>query len=359
MSAPPDGYPVRVYSTGVLRTISLALYLAAFFLGGCAAAGTLLPGRPSVVPISPAQEMETATTALPTNINQIQPTPSQTSLPGGPSSTGTSDPARAQTVQGLQMGPSQAVGLGGFAFQPPGGYLVEINVVQATVSDPSGNILLTMTGTSPPQMAPAADLLAQFLENMGAGKGDFAASAPYPLTIAGIDALAADVRGILFDKPFTGRVAIALPSSTSTFNIMCLGLQDAGIDHWAAGGESLCRAVLASIEFFEPTDSACPVSDDPSYGYSPGNPIRVGDDAFGGPARQRAYLDNLRGPNFEPVVYERLGADSYADTILDRYTVSYPGGAGPALLYLDGNQFAALKSPVGFKCPRPFDIRAP
>ena len=43
-------------------------------------------------------------------------------------------------------------------------------------------------------------------------------------------------------------------------------------------------------------ESDCPVSADDTYGYEEGNPIRVGGDFFNGAAREREYLDTLRGP---------------------------------------------------------------
>jgi len=50
-------------------------------------------------------------------------------------------------------------------------------------------------------------------------------------------------------------------------------------------------------------------SDDPAYGVSTDNPVRLGlDDVFSGPRASRMYLEALRDGNFEPVVYRRVGS---------------------------------------------------
>jgi hypothetical protein len=194
---------------------------------------------------------------------------------------------------------------------------------------------------------------------VAADAGDFIASDPYPFAIGDTQGLAADIRGILFDRPFTGRVVVAVLSGERVFHLMAVGLQDGGVDYWAIQGEAIFNAVVGSIRFFEPTDSACPVAPDHDYGYSPQFPVRVGGDALEGPFRERLYLDNLRGPNFEPVTYERLGSEPYGETILDLYRLTYPGQDEPALLYLDEYTFETLQAPAGFKCPQPFDLPFP
>lgn len=251
------------------------------------------------------------------------------------------------------------VGIGGFSFRPVQGYLMEINVAQTTLSDQSGNFLLSMSGITPPHIQPIEDLLASFLGNVAGDAGNFKASPPYPYSIGSLEGLAADIQGILFDRPFTGRVVVALPPYANVFYMMGIGLQDNGNDHWQLRGAAVFEAIAASIEFFEPTDSACPVSDDPTYGYTTQNPVRVGGGPFGGPAREKAYLDNLRGPNFEPVQYERIRSESYAETILDLYQVTYPGQAEAAWLYLDEYTYQEPKAPRGFKCPQPFNLPPP
>ncbi|MFZ5878886.1 MAG: hypothetical protein ACOY0R_05935, partial [Chloroflexota bacterium] len=100
----------------------------------------------------------------------------------------------------------------------------------------------------------------------------------------------------------------------------------------------------------------CPVSTDETYGYTADNPIKVGGDFLSGPQRERAYLDNLLGPNGELLSYERLGSTMGNDTILDMYEIS--GLDNPVVLYVDMYKYETLSAPVGFACSGPF-ITAP
>jgi hypothetical protein len=104
--------------------------------------------------------------------------------------------------------------------------------------------------------------------------------------------------------------------------------------------------------------SRCAVSDDRSYGYDMGNPIKVGGDPMEGPARQRAFLANLRGPAGEAVTFRRLGTVPVGVNgvggLLDLYAVVHADLEESVQLYLDLYAAADLKAPVGFACPAPF-----
>lgn len=72
------------------------------------------------------------------------------------------------------------------------------------------------------------------------------------------------------------------------------------------------------------------VSDDPTYGYTKENPVKLGspDGLRGGPAAERAYLRRLRDPAGEPVDFERVGSVGAGpdDHILDLYRLTSSGG---------------------------------
>ena len=96
---------------------------------------------------------------------------------------------------------------------------------------------------------------------------------------------------------------------------------------------------------------------------SPETAIRVGLARFdigGGPSRERAYLDRLRGPSGDPVSYERQGGccelesanSPFGVAMLDMYEVWGAGLDGRVTLYLnmydppsDGD---ANQAPPGF-----------
>ena len=111
------------------------------------------------------------------------------------------------------------------------------------------------------------------------------------------------------------------------------------------------QTLMDSVSFFQPTpmENLCPVTADPDYGYSQDGAIRVGEgDVLAGPSLERAYLDQLRGPNGEMIEYERLGSENYGDTILDTYQVTYNGVS--VVLYLDMYQLEPFRVPIGFTC---------
>ena len=109
--------------------------------------------------------------------------------------------------------------------------------------------------------------------------------------------------------------------------------------------------------------SHCGISEDPAYAFTMDQPVQVG----GGPmfvaARERRYLDALRGPGGEVVRYRRSGTASAkpnALPILDVYEVTYAGLEKPVRLYLDAYHFDdALLAPAGFICGAPIGLNPP
>lgn len=96
------------------------------------------------------------------------------------------------------------------------------------------------------------------------------------------------------------------------------------------------------------------------YGYSEAKPILVGgEDYTKGPRYERAYLDQLTGPNGEEISYKRTGSCCQFETengimgggMLDIYEVTYEGLEEPVILYLnmyDPNS-GEIVAPRGFK----------
>src|SRR5688572_2785991 len=77
--------------------------------------------------------------------------------------------------------------------------------------------------------------------------------------------------------------------------------------------------------------TACPVAEDPAYGFTPERAVQVGGGAMFVASRERRYLEALRGPAAEPIRYKRTGNRPAADgqTILDAYEVTYDGLESP------------------------------
>jgi len=95
--------------------------------------------------------------------------------------------------------------------------------------------------------------------------------------------------------------------------------------------------------------SACPISDDPTYGVTATNPIKVGGDMLYVAARSMRYLQALRGPSGEGLHFWRLGSFEGPDgTMLDVYQVEHDSTVHH--LYVDGYRSAELRAPRGLVC---------
>lgn len=99
------------------------------------------------------------------------------------------------------------------------------------------------------------------------------------------------------------------------------------------------------------------VSDDPTYGYTEKNPVRVGGVRdSSGPANERRFLNALAGPGGEAIRYQRLGSCCMFETdngfmgsgLLDMYEITWPGQTEPVVLYLNMYDPGPLLAPVGF-----------
>ncbi len=94
---------------------------------------------------------------------------------------------------------------------------------------------------------------------------------------------------------------------------------------------------------------------DPEYGYTPEKPIKVGG-VTEGPARERAFLAELRGPEGETVRFERLGSccpfpsrnGIMGSGLLDIYLVWTGSSTEPKTLYLNMYEYEAPMVPLGF-----------
>jgi len=100
------------------------------------------------------------------------------------------------------------------------------------------------------------------------------------------------------------------------------------------------------------------VSEDPTYGYTPENPIMVGSGGGSGPMNERRFLNALMGPDGEAITYSRQGSCCEFRTkngllgnsgFLDIYTIAHKGLEEEITLYINMYDSDVLKIPVGFK----------
>jgi hypothetical protein len=257
----------------------------------------------------------------------------------------------------VQLGERHVISEGGFSVQVPIGYAAQIDERQAFISDLEGTLIISFAGVE--STSSEEEIIDEYLDALAKrGEGTFEKTPSEPVTVGGHEGKAFDLNGSIFGFLLKGKTFV-VPISADRF---LYGLATSNLSQdeavWEDHGSKVFEAVLESIEFVEPLDAGtCPVATDDRYGYTKENAIRVGDggELFGGPARERAYLDNLRGPNGEPITYERTGSLNFEDTILDEYLIT--GLGTPVTLYLDIYKFEELKVPVGFTCVGSFDLK--
>lgn len=102
---------------------------------------------------------------------------------------------------------------------------------------------------------------------------------------------------------------------------------------------------------------------DPTYGFTPENPARVGGFGDEDPeSGEKSFLHALWGPEGQPVYFERIGSCCPIEPfgMLDAFAVTYPGLEGePLVLYLDAYHRAPLHVPMGLRgAPATIDATA-
>jgi hypothetical protein len=108
----------------------------------------------------------------------------------------------------------------------------------------------------------------------------------------------------------------------------------------------------------------CEISTDPEFALTAAKPARVGGGAFYVAARERRYLEALRGPAGQPIAFKRLGQARGPNSgpnsldILDNWQVTYDGLEKPISIFIDAYHYGEPKAPVGFTCV-PFTLGPP
>lgn len=345
---------IRHFFTGA----SLVLLLAA-----CGAQAEPEPTSTATATVVPtATQTATAVpTATATATNTAVP-PTETPTPE-PTATNTPTPTPEPTVEASER---LELAEGGYTIGSVPGYDVEALPDGRTVTAAGnvGTLIITFTGVTPYTQGAAPDeIINEFLAEFASiGDGEFVQGDESMIVVDGVEGTAVAVTGSLFGAPLKGLAILVMPSPTQF--LFGLGVANLSNDdqQWEKEGEVVFTAFLSTVEFLEPggeTEMGCTTAADPTYGYTQENPIKVGGDAFGGPPRERAFLDNLFGPNGEPITYERVGSLSFGDTILDSYTITYDGLDEPIALYLDEYSYEPVQAPVGFTCDATFTLGPP
>lgn len=329
-------------------------------------------------PTATATAAATATeTPVPTNTATATATPTQTAVPtetAAPTETPTSTPTPMPTATStatseptLALSEVYVVEEVGISFQAPVGYDVDVQGTQFNVADQSGTLIISFTGVlADGRDQSPEELVDEFLNSIAErSDGEFVKEEPYTIMVDGVEGTAFDLTGSLFGSTLQGRAILVVPDATRF--LFGLGVSNTSQDaeRWQNNGEAVFTAVLHSIQFLGESSGAgdgedtavCPIAVDSTYGYAQENAIQVGGGAFDGPPRERAYLDNLRGPNGEALTYERAGSVPFGDTVLDIFAIT--GLAQPVTLYVDEYNFSELKAPTAFTCAAAFTLTEP
>jgi hypothetical protein len=260
------------------------------------------------------------------------------------------------------LAPAEVLEEGGFSYHAPEGYLPTFRPGLVTLSSPDESVFVMLTGGSSNTDVDLESTVLGFAAFAGQNViSEMEIGESYPLSVQGMDGKALDVAGEFFASHIHGTIVALSPSVRQLFVAFAIGIEEGDNHTWQREGTATLQAVLDTLTFFEPVPmpAFCPLTADATYAYSPDNPVRVGGDFLEGPLRERAYLEHLRGPDGQPVAYERTGPFEYNGMMLDMYEVRYPGQAEPAVLYVDEYHFGPPKAPIGFSCEGQFPLRAP
>lgn len=258
--------------------------------------------------------------------------------------TPTTDPALAQ----------QFSWSGGYSFWPPPGYEMQTNGGQTLFTSPEGVLALAggpeQNSSRPPEQA-MAEALAAINGSMGAA---LQTGSPFPVTVGGAPGIGADLSGTTPQGAVLGRLVTVRPNTDQLF--YAFGVSPSQL--WTARDADRFQRMLRDVVFF-PLGSQfdCPRSLDPTYGFSPDNPIRIGG-GDAAPQREAAYLGVLRAATGQAVPFQPAGSQPHGDRTLNVYTI--PGApAGQGVLYFDPSVYETLFAPVGFGCVRGIPVGAP
>jgi hypothetical protein len=309
-----------------------------------------------------------APTVTPTPLPSKTPTATQTFTPS-PTATATSTPRPSPTRRPSASPTSHLDDLhynqaGGYSFYPPKNYIVFMAGEQSFVASPSGLMMFIFNGsTSNPDLMKQNALATYcigslFYDEDGNSLGDYKKGIGQKIIIDDIEGASYAITGTIDKDTVQGMAVVVMPNKDSYLCGLGFAYTNKQADLWENYGERIFGEILESLTFGDGekagTAASCVISVDETYGYSKDNPIRVGGDAFDGPARERAYLDNLLGAKGENITYERTGSIEHAGSILDVFVIR--GLEEDITLYIDEYSFEEPKAPLGFICKSAFPL---
>ncbi len=184
---------------------------------------------------------------------------------------------------------------------------------------------------------------------------------PIPTQVDGIDCWLVPIAGKVDQIESTGLGFLAPLDGGHVVIGVGFSLNKSGERAWQKTGKSEFMAFVNSLQFIrqETVERDCPISTDPTYGYTIENPVKLGGgsiingipvNGYDGVSREDYYLMLLSGSNGESINVTRTGSQNLGDTILDEYVIAIAGEDEPRTIYVDIYHYSPPFAPVGFSC---------
>lgn len=281
----------------------------------------------------------------------VEPTKTLTPIPQ-PTSTLTKAPTATSELGDIES----LVVADGFTISIPFPLLYQKDKNVVLVGTDDKIFTASFTSETYDGIQPLTDVIDTYLASLEKRGWQFSKGKSINIEVDGSPGMVVDLTGTAGDLKFEGQSIAVSPRSDQVLFGLGISLTNTDEDTWTSSGKTSFAALLDGIKFSN-DDAMCPVSTDQTYGFIESNPIQLGGDSFGGPSRERAYLDNLRGPNGEMLSYERVGSIATDTTILDGYLI--PGPVINVTLYLDVYTYESPQAPMGFTCQGAFPFSSP
>jgi hypothetical protein len=165
--------------------------------------------------------------------------------------------------------------------------------------------------------------------------------------------------GILCHRPLEVSMRRLLPVLTLAVGVLafCAVLRA----QQASRMDPTHNTTTADVPGLTAATSVCGTSEDATYGTTETNAIKVGGGDAYLASREVKYLSALRGPTGQGLHFVRTGSlrGESDHTILDAYTVDYPGLEKARVLYLDGYHWDQPLAPKGWLCGAAMNLNPP
>ena len=252
---------------------------------------------------------------------------------------------------------------GGYRFEAPLGSDVSIIGPSTTLSAEEDTLLFKLDGLNKMSINRSAQEILDILINtlFSADQSRVKKSEPITSAVEGYEGVAYDFTGTFLNHKVEGRALVIKPAEKRYISIIGMALVDDQPDLWQTTGKDLFNYLLSRYAILPEEQIAsaeiCPISPDATYGYEVENAIKVGGGLTSGFLREKAYLDNLLGPDGSMVTYERVGSLESPDSIVDEYKLT--AGTKEFTLYLDIYSFGVINAPRGMGCMGAFPLGEP